>query len=188
MVTRRLYSGVLATLLSVCGLPAQEIRHLGLQLRGSVPADNLAEATGRKVGLGASLQAEMDLEEGYRWRVALGADRWGPGPWSGRPGVRGTLDATYLELEGIRLLRADTEKDLLGPYLLAGVRFVGWNLGRTDGAADLNTSRKTTHVAGSLGFGYRFTPWLDLELKTFYGKVDPDFAGGAASLGLTLRF
>ncbi len=169
-------------------LGAQDLRTLGLQVRASVPTENVAESTGKKTTVGASLQAEVALEGGYHWRVALGGDRWGPGPWTNRPGVTAEVSAAHLEFEFIKLLRPDVEPDHLGPYLMAGVRFVGWNVKTTDRLADLRKSRNVTHVAGSVGFGYRFAPWLDVELKTFYGRIDPDFSGGAFSFGLTYRF
>lgn len=167
---------------------AQEERLIGVQLRMGIPVDNVAEATGRKVAPGASIHVEMDIEDGYRWRMGGGADRWGYGAWDGRPGVSGQVAAVFFEVEGLKFLRPDLDAVRLGPYVMFGVRTVLWTIADQSAVLDLRTSRRTTHLAASFGMGYRVAPWLDLELKGWYGHADPQFKGGAYALGATVRF
>ncbi len=167
---------------------AQQVGPIGIQLRMGIPVDNIAEATGRKVAPGASIHVEMELEDGYRWRMGGGADQWGYGAWDNRPGVSGQVSAIFFEVEGLKFLRADTESVLLGPYVHFGVRTVLWTLADRSPEQDLRTKRRTTHLAASFGMGYRVSTWLDLELKGWYGHADPQFKGGSYALGATFRF
>lgn len=166
---------------------AQE-KPVGLQVRMGIPVENVSEATGRKPAPGASIHVEMDVEDGYRWRMGGGADRWGYGKWDSRPGVSGQVSAVHFEVEGLKFLRPDTEVVRLGPYLHVGVRVVLWTVADVSPEVDLRTSRSTTHLAASFGMGYRLRSWLDLELKGWYGHADPQFRGGAYSFGATFRF
>ncbi len=182
-----LRSATLAALLAA-PLAAQDLKAIGVQVRMGIPVDSVAEATGRKTAPGASVHLEFDVEDGYRFRMGGGGDRWGYGPWDGRPGVKGQVSAVHFEVEGLKFLRPDTEEHRLGPYVMFGVRAILWTVQTSSPFEDLRTSRRTTHLGASFGMGYRVRPWLDVELKGWYGHADPEFKGGSYALGTTFRF
>ena len=39
-----------------------------------------------------------------------------------------------------------------------------------------------------MGFGYRISPGMDVELGLLYGRVDPTLSSGVLTLGFTTRF
>ena len=169
---------------------AEDGKILGLQLRADCPTDNVRDAVGgsSKLGFGASLQVEQDIEDGYKWRVALGMDQWGWGNWLGQDGFRGRVQATHVTLEGVKMLRPDVDEHLLGPYLFLGVTACGWTVDQKDADNGVTVTRRVVHPAGTFGLGYRVTPSWDIEARGLFGRVDPAFSGELFSLGVTFRF
>lgn len=161
---------------------------VGLQLRTSFPLTNLKDVSGSWPGLGGSVIGEFPLEDGYAIRVGLGFDHWLSGDWGGRPGVRGQVDLGHLDLEGIMLLRPDEAPFDLGPYLIAGLSANGWSVTETDNVLGIRTIRRTVHLGGSFGLGWRIRRTLSAELKAFYGRVDPTFAAGGLIFAVTYHF
>lgn len=181
-------------LLTLCTIPGRAQQALGadmgIQLRLSSPTENLKDAVGSKMGYGLSLSVEMDLEDGWALRTALGGDRWSQGEWTGRPGVKATVMVNHLTFEVVKMLRPDTEPYLLGPYVFAGLGAYGWSVEETNPSIGYKLTRRVLHAGGSAGVGYRFSPRWDLEVRLTMGRVHPDYMtmGGALSVGGTFRF
>lgn len=183
---RQLLSIALLTL-PLCAQEAEPAT-LGCQVRGSIPLGGLQEVIGGKPlpGVGASLLAEIDLTEGYRMRVEMGGDVWPRGDWSGKPGVEGRAGTLHLSLEGVMMLNDNTPSS--GPYLVAGLGAYAWAISSKDTINDTNTTARILHVAGTAGFGYRFTRHLDLELRGLAGRIDPTLFAAAIQGSATYRF
>lgn len=175
-------------LLTGLALAAQEPTSMGLAVRASKPSDNLKDAVGGKAGWGVSFDAESDLHEAWRARLALGYDSWGPGAAADLSGLRGKVSVGHVSLEGVRMLGPETRAGFLGPYVLIGVGAYGWNVNSTDPADGLSVTRRVIHLGGSLGLGYRFSKSVDAEIRITGGKVDPQFTAAAMSFGLTYRY
>lgn len=175
-------------LFSALALAAQEPTSVGFNVRASKPSDNLKDAVGGKAGWGVTLDAESELHEAWRARLALGYDSWGPGSAADLSGLRGKVTVGHVSLEGIRMLGPEGRGAWLGPYLLVGVGAYGWNVNSTDPADDLSVTRRLIHLGGSLGLGYRFSRSIDAEVRVLGGKVDPQFTAAAMSFGLTFRY
>lgn len=184
----------LAGLLPLCAPAAHAQQALGadmgLQVRLNAPTENLKDAVGNRMGYGLSLSVESDLEDGWAIRTALGADRWGEGDWTGRKDVKATVTVSHLTVEVVKMLRADTEPYLLGPYVFLGVGGYGWSVAETSPSLGYKLTRRVLHAGGSAGIGYRFSPRWDLEVRLTMGRVHPDYMllGGSLSVGGTFRF
>lgn len=180
---------LLAALLTLGPLSADEAGPtMGGQLRLSFPRANLKDATGTWPGLGGSLLVEQPLEDGYALRVGIGFDHFLSSDWAGRPGVRGQVDLGRIDLEGLKLLRPDQEPFDLGPYVLIGLSALGWSLTETDQVLGTRTTRRTVHVGGTAGLGWRLNRKLSLEMKALYGRVDPTLAAGMLTFAVTYHF
>jgi hypothetical protein len=175
-------------LLSAIALSAQEPTTVGLNFRGSRPADNLKDMVGGKVGWGVSLDAESELYEAWNARLAIGFDTWGPGNALDQSGVRGKVTVGHISLEGVRMLGPEGRTGYLGPYFVFGLGAYGWNASSSDPANAIAITRRVLHLGGSVGLGYRFSKSLDAELRVLGGKVDPQFTASALSFGLTFRY
>jgi hypothetical protein len=148
----------------------------------------LKDVTGSSIpGLGASLVAELDYGEGYRARLDIGYDQWLKGDLGSRPGTEGSVSTFHMGVEGVMMLNPD-ETPARGPYLLAGIGGYAWDVQEQDSATHATTKRRGTHVAGTLGMGYRLTKSLDVELKVLAGQVVPTVAAAAIQVGVTYRF
>jgi hypothetical protein len=174
-------------LTAALALGAQEATTLGLNLRASRPFDNLKDTVGEKTGWGATLDAEYELIDAWRGRLALGFDSWGPGNHLAQPGARGKVTVGHLSFEGIRMLGQETRAGFLGPYVLIGLGAYGWNVNTSDPANDLSVTHRVIHLGGSVGLGYRFSKSVDAELRVTGGKVDTQFNATALSFGVTFR-
>lgn len=180
---------LLAALLALGTLSADEAGPtMGAQLRLAFPSSNLKDAVGSWPGLGGGLLVEQPLEDGYAVRIGLGFDHFMSSDWAGRPDVRGQVDLARLDLEGIKLMRPDEEPFDLGPYLLLGISAMGWSITETDQLLGTKTTRRTVHVGGSAGLGWRLNRKLSAEMKATYCKVDPTFAAGMLSFAVTYHF
>ncbi|WP_306597936.1 hypothetical protein [Geothrix sp. 21YS21S-2] len=162
---------------------------LGLQLRGSFPESGLGDAVGggNAPGVGISLVMENDLAEyypGWRYRVALGMDFWFWGNLTKLPGSAGKVSVGHLSAEAVRMLRPASPK---GPYLVAGVGIYEWSWSKSDPVLG-KVDQKAGHMAGTFGFGYRWTRSLDFEVKALMGKMDPDTTAVAIMAAATYRF
>lgn len=182
-------AAVCASLALAAPIRAQERdRIMGLQVRATLPMDNLSDLVGRRPGAGATLHAEQTIDEDWRWRLGLGFDVWPRGNSLSQPGMKGFAHVEHLDLEGLYFLSPDDAEVRTGPYLTTGFSFASWSIQRDDTTIGISTTRRVTHAAGSFGFGYRVSSRLDFELKLFYGKVDSDFGAGILSAGITYRF
>lgn len=174
-------------------LAAQEAEPatLGVQFRGSIPMAGLRDVVGGSdlglPGLGASLVAEMDLEEGFRARLEVGGDRWSGNEWSGRPGIEGKVSAFHVSIEGVLMLRPE-ESPSWGPYVVAGLGGYAWSVQGRDKGTGVSTTERVAHVAGTLGFGFRLSRNLDFELRGLGGRIDPTLFAAAIQLSATYRF
>ncbi|MBI4911967.1 MAG: outer membrane beta-barrel protein [Acidobacteria bacterium] len=178
----------IAPLLLTVALGAQEPATVGLQLRGNFPSDNLKDAVGGKAGFGASLGAESELEEAWRGRVVLGYDAFGPGTYQDQSGRRGKVSSSHLSIEVVRMIGQEGRHGFMGPYVVLGAGAYGWGVTTSDSAAGISVTRRVIHLGGSFGFGYRFSPSWDLEVRVTGGRVDPQFLASYLSLGMTFRF
>lgn len=174
-------------LLAALAAAAQEPTSMGLTVRGSRPSDNLKDLVGGKSGYGFSLDAESELQDAWRARLALGYDAWGPGTALDHSGVQGKVTVGHISLEGVRMLGAEQREGYFGPYVVFGLGAYGWNARSTDPGNDLAVTRRVIHLGGSLGLGYRFSKSFDAEIRITGGKVDPQFNATAMSFGLTYR-
>ena len=166
-----------------CLASAQETAGLAVQVHLLTPLQNLRDANGGKVGGGFSLGVNIPLEDGWSWRVDLGHDRFPRGAKAGTTGVTSEVDVSHLAVEGVYQLR-----EVPGPYVFAGLGAYSWYIKETDSFIQLSTSRRVAHVGASLGFGYRITANLDVELRGMGGKVDPTFTAGWAGVAAAWRF
>lgn len=162
---------------------------LGLQLRGSFPESGLGDAVGggNAPGVGISLVMENDLAEyypGWRYRVALGMDFWFWGNLTKLPGAAGKVSVGHLSAEAVRMLRPERAT---GPYLVAGVGIYEWSWSKSDPVLG-KVDQKAGHMAGTFGFGYRWTRSLDFEVKALMGKMDRDTTALAIMAAATYRF
>lgn len=162
---------------------AQEGPGLAVQFRALAPLQNLRDANGGKVGAGFSLAAHFPLEDEWSWRLDLGHDRFPRGAKAGASGVSTEVDVSHLGLEVVYQMG-----EVPGPYLFGGLGGYSWSVKETDSALSLATTRRVAHLGASLGFGYRVTPHLDVELKGMGGRVDPDFTAGWAGVAVSWRF
>ena len=161
---------------------------IGVQVRASAAEAGLKDATGSSLpGLGASLLAELEYGEGYRARLDLGYDQWLKGDLGSKPGSEGSVSAFHVGVEGVMMLNPD-ESPSRGPYLLAGAGGYVWDVQEEDSAPHTTTKRRGTHVAGTLGLGYRLAKSLDVELKVLAGQVVPTLSAAAIQIGVTYRF
>lgn len=172
----------------VFALGAQEPTTLGIQVRASSPSENLKDAVGGKLGFGASLGVESDFENGWKGRIILGYDSWGPGNAADQSGIRGKAGVSHLSAEAVRMLGPEGVKGFSGPYLFLGAGAYGWNVTATDPAYGISVIRRVVHVGGSAGFGYRIGTQVDVELRISASRVDPQFMASFFSLGVTYRF
>lgn len=166
-----------------CLVCAQEAPGLAVQVHLLAPLQNLRDANGAKVGGGVSLAVNFPLEDNWAWRVDLGHDRFPRGAKAGATGVTTEIDVSHLSVEGVYQLR-----DTLGPYVFGGLGGYSWYVKERDSVLGLGTSRRVAHVGASLGFGFRITPNLDLELRGMGGKVDPTFTAGWVGVAAAWRF
>jgi len=163
---------------------------LGIQVRGSVPLGDLKDAVGgfKKPGVGISVVMEEDFLEGYRGRIALGADDWFKGSLDTVSGSRGGVSAYHLTVEGVRLLRPYGDFPIRGPYVLAGLGFYQWTVSTENPAQNTSSTRRMGHAAVSFGFGWRASAHLDAELKVLAGRLDPGLTAAAVLAGVTWRY
>jgi hypothetical protein len=152
-----------------------------------LPLAGLGDAVGglRLPGLGLSLFTEKEWEEGYKHRIAMGADYWVKGDWNERPGVEGQVSVIHLDIEGVKMLRPDGNLDS-GPYLIAGIGAYAWSVKTTEGGS--STTERVLHVGGTAGFGYRIQRRVEIELRGMASRVNPQMFAAAIQLGLTFRF
>jgi hypothetical protein len=178
----------LAVLLSM-GLMAQDVEPAtaGIQARISLPEAGLKDVSAPIPGLGLSLVTEMDLGEGYRARLDMGADQWQKGDWESRPGIEGKVADFHLSLEGVLMLRPD-ETPSWGPYVLAGLGGYAWTVNEKNKSTGASESQRVLHVAGIVGMGFRCNRMLDVELKALAGRISPDLFAAAIQLGVLYRF
>lgn len=182
----------IAALLSA-NLAAQdfEFASMGVQARLSKAEADLKDITGssdfKLPGFGVSLLAEVDLFEGYRARMDIGVDQWRKGDWEGQAGIEGTVSAYHVGVEGLLMLKPD-ESPARGPYLLAGLGGYAWTVKRDDSATGSSTTRRVTHVAGSVGMGFRLNSTFDVELKILAGRIDPELFASAIQASMVYRF
>jgi len=175
-------------LLLACALGAQEPSTFGIQLRLSSPSDNLKDTVGGKMGWGGSMGVESDYEDGWKGRVLLGYDAWGPGNAADQSGLRGKVTAGHISAEGVRMLGPEGTRGFTGPYVFLGVGAYGWGVTQTLPSSGGSETRRVAHIAGSAGLGYRFGPHADLEAKVTSGRVDTKYNATFLSLGATYRF
>ena len=166
-----------------CLASAQETAGLAVQVHLLAPLQNLRDANGGKPGGGLSLAVNFPLEDGWSWRIDLGHDRFPKGSKAGVTDVTSEVDVSHLAVEGIYQLR-----DVPGPYVFAGLGAYSWYVKETDAFLGFSTSRRVAHAGASLGFGYRITPNLDVEIRGMGGKVDPTFTAGWAGVAAAWRF
>jgi Outer membrane protein beta-barrel domain len=169
-------------------LGAQEPSTMGVQIRASAPSENLKDSVGGKLGFGASLGVESDFEGGWKGRLILGYDAWGPGSAADQSGYRGKAGVSHLSAEAVRMLGPEGAKGFSGPFVFLGVGAYGWNITQTDPAYGISLTHRVIHVGGSAGFGYRIGTQVDLELRVSASRVDPQFMASFLSLGVTYRF
>jgi len=165
---------------------------LGAQVRASLPESGLADAVGggSAPGVGISLLMETDLAEhfeGLRARVGLGMDFWFWGNLTKLPGSAGKASAGHITGEVIKMLRPGDGAVAMGPYILAGVGIYEWSWSKNDPVAG-KVDMKAGHMAGTMGFGWRYTRTLDFEVKALMGKMDPDTTALAIVAAVTARF
>lgn len=176
-----------ALLLSVLPLAAQapEPNRVGGQARLSLPGGNLPDATGgRAPGLGGSLLAELHFEDmdDLAFRVGMGADNWFK---HGGDGNRAAA-SYYLGAELAYFFTEKVGSTQKGPYLVGGLQGVTWALGASpDGT---QPSVRTLHAAVTVGFGYRFSRRLDVEVTVLAGPVSPGFTANTTRVGATWWF
>jgi len=175
-------------LLIAAGLGAQEPTTVGIQIRVSAPSENLKDSVGGKMGFGATLGVESDFENGWKGRLLLGYDAWGPGNAANQSGYRGKAGVSHLSAEAVRMLGPEGVKGFSGPFVFLGVGAYGWNVTETDPAYELSLTRRVVHVGGSAGFGYRIGTQVDVELRISASRVDPQYMASFFSLGVTYRF
>lgn len=166
-----------------CLASAQDAPGLAVQVHLLTPLQNLRDANGGKVGGGFSLAMIIPLEDGWSWRVDLGHDRFPRGAKAGAPDVTSEVDVSHLAVEGIYQLR-----DTPGPYVFAGLGGYSWYVKESDAVLGTSASRRVAHVGGSMGFGYRITANLDVEIRGMGGKVDPTFTAGWVGVAAAWRF
>lgn len=159
---------------------------LGIQGRLSIPEGSFRDALGglKGPGLGLSLYGQMDLGEGWRARVALGSDLWTKG--GGLPGEDREIRAFHASMEAVYVLRDEGPHPVLGPYVVAGVGAYAWSLG-----ADITgtgETRRVTHAAGTVGFGWRIARNLELEARFLGGRIDPGLTAAIVMGAVNLRF
>jgi hypothetical protein len=184
----RVRPALLSLLLALpLGAQVLEPSMLGLQGRISIPEGSFRDALGglRVPGFGASLFAEMDLGDSLHYRLGLGADLWPQGKGNLGSDDR-QIQALHADGELLYLLRDDGEKVTLGPYLLAGLSGYSWSLGKD--VTGSGQTRRVTHAAATLGFGYRLMRHLDAEVKVLAGTIDPGVKALALAGGFNYRF
>ncbi len=169
-------------------LGAQDLEPAGLGVQGrlSLPEGGFRDALGnpKAPGIGVGLFAQVDLEGPWRGRVALGTDRWIKG--DGLPGQDREIQAFHASVEVVYTLRDEGPHPVLGPYLVTGLGGYAWSLG-----ADVTTSgrkRRVVHAAATGGFGWRWTPRLDLEVRFLAGSLEPGLTASAVVGAINLRF
>ena len=175
-------------LLIVSALVAQEPSTVGIQLRASAPSENLKDSVGGKLGFGATLGVESDFEDGWKGRLLLGYDAWGPGDAADQSGYRGKAGVSHLSAEAVRMLGPEGAKGFTGPFVFLGLGAYGWNVTMSDPAYGVAATRRVVHLGGSAGFGFRIGTQVDLELRISASRVDPQFMASWFSLGVTYRF
>lgn len=155
-------------------------KYMGVQIRAHLPVGDLQEQIGNAGG-GASLFLEQPLEGRYAVRLAGGMDMWGKGLAVGA-GQDTRARVFHFDVEGLKFLMPDDEPNLLGPYLVAGVGAYGWEMTRG------GVSSRTVRWGGSLGFGYRASTSVDLEIRAHYSSPETDFNAASVSFGVGYRF
>lgn len=181
------FKACIAAVFAVSMLGAQD-RVMGAQVRLALPADNLRETTGGKLGFGAGLHVEQPMGDAWSWRVGLAGDMFPEGVSTGQPHRKGKASLFKASFEALWWPEPDLGAARTGPYVTFGLAFVSWNVRTVDAEVLETKTRKVAHAAGQIGVGYRLRPELDLELNVLYGQVDPDLAAGVFSLGVTWRF
>ena len=180
---------LLLPLLLSAPLAAQvlEPSQLGAQLRISIPEAGFRDALGgmRIPGYGASLLAEFDFGDSLHGRGAIGMDRWPEGKGSLASEDR-EIQAFHLSAEGVYFLRDDGALQAKGPYVMAGLGAYAWSLGKD--VTGLGQTRRTVHMAGTLGLGWRLPGHLDAEVKALAGVVDPGLSALVFMGCVTYRF
>jgi len=155
-------------------------KYMGVQAHLNYSVGDFKDKIG-SYGFGVAVFTEHPFEDGYAMRLVGGMDVCGKGLSGGLAG--GTRSRVFhFDVEGIKMLRPDSEANLLGPYLVAGVGAYGWEV-VTGG-----TKTHSVRWGGSAGFGYRVDPRLDMEVRAQYSYPAPGFAAVSITAGLGLRF
>lgn len=187
-IPRALAFGALASAVLARPLGAQDLEPgaLGLQARISLPLGNMRDALGdlKLPGLGGSIYGEMDLGEGRRIRLAVGADLWSRG--EELPGEDHEIQAFHISLDGVYYLRDEGPLPVLGPYVVGGIGAYAWSMGKD--VTGTGTTRRVTHAAGTLGFGWRLARNLEMEFRFLAGVLDPGLTATALSGTVGFRF
>lgn len=160
---------------------------MGVQARGSLPLAGLGDAVGglNIPGLGLSLFTETEWDEGYKHRIAMGADYWLKGDWNDRSDVESPITVFHLDVEGVKMLRPDGSMNS-GPYLIGGLGAYAWSVKTTQNGS--STTNRVIHLGGTLGFGYRIQQRVEIELRGMASRAHPRMFAAAVQLGLTFRF
>ncbi|MBK8791793.1 MAG: hypothetical protein IPN59_01350 [Holophaga sp.] len=180
---------LLLSLLLSAPLAAQVLEPslLGVQARISIPEGSFRDALGglRLPGYGGSLMAEFDFGDSVHWRGVLGVDRWPQGKGNLASENR-EIQAFHLGAEGMYFLRDEGALKAKGPYVVGGLGAYSWSLGKdVTGSAQ---TRRTTHMAGTLGLGWRLAGHLDGEVKALVGVVEPGITAMVLMGCITYRF